>query len=201
VGISSLDLLKRFSSDEIFDHLSHEPKKRISATKKYERTCTFLVDFAQLHRTLGYRGHGADRLQGRVRPRRLTDAAEWPPLTNVATTSYEDPLERIRWYRGRWGIEVFHRTLKTGCQIEDLATGLPRPTGELPGGRYGDGLACLLLDHDETGRCCEKLSGEIRLHFFNGIFCAHIQVSEVETRGFCNHGQAQIIEAFPQLNG
>ena len=52
-----------------------------------------------------------------------TEAVEWLLLTNVATTRYEDALERARWYSARWGIEVFHRTLKTGCQIEDRQLG------------------------------------------------------------------------------
>jgi hypothetical protein len=52
-----------------------------------------------------------------------SEAVEWLLLTNVATTRYEEALERARWYSARWGIEVFHRTLKTGCQIEDRQLG------------------------------------------------------------------------------
>jgi hypothetical protein len=52
-----------------------------------------------------------------------SQAVEWMLLTNVATTSVEDALERARWYAARWGIEVFHRTLKTGCQLEDRQLG------------------------------------------------------------------------------
>jgi hypothetical protein len=40
---------------------------------------------------------------------------EWLLLTNVPTTTHAEALERARWYSARWGIEVFHRTLKTGC--------------------------------------------------------------------------------------
>ncbi len=52
-----------------------------------------------------------------------TAAVAWLLLTNVATTSCEDALERARWYGARWGIAVFHRTLKTGCRIEDRQLG------------------------------------------------------------------------------
>ncbi len=52
-----------------------------------------------------------------------TQAVEWLLLTNVATASFEEALERARWYSARWGIEVFHRTLKTGCRIEDRQLG------------------------------------------------------------------------------
>jgi hypothetical protein len=44
-------------------------------------------------------------------------------LTNVPTTSLEEALERARWYASRWGIEVFLRTLKTGCQLEERQLG------------------------------------------------------------------------------
>lgn len=43
---------------------------------------------------------------------------EWRLLTNVATINEKDALERIQWYACRWGIEVFHKTLKSGCRIE-----------------------------------------------------------------------------------
>lgn len=51
------------------------------------------------------------------------EPVEWLLLTNVATTTLEEALERVRWYSARWGIEVFHRILKTGCQIEDRQLG------------------------------------------------------------------------------
>lgn len=43
---------------------------------------------------------------------------EWKLITNVPTVSFEDAVERIRWYRSRWLIEVLHRILKTGCEVE-----------------------------------------------------------------------------------
>ena len=43
---------------------------------------------------------------------------EWRLLTNVPTTTAEEAIERTRWYACRWGIEVFHKTLKSGCRIE-----------------------------------------------------------------------------------
>ena len=32
-------------------------------------------------------------------------------------------MERIQWYARRWGIEVFHRILKSGCCIEERQLG------------------------------------------------------------------------------
>jgi hypothetical protein len=45
---------------------------------------------------------------------------EWLLLTNVATTTLAEAIERVRWYEGRWTIEDFHKGQKTGCGIESL---------------------------------------------------------------------------------
>ncbi|HEX9869767.1 MAG TPA: IS4 family transposase [Candidatus Tectomicrobia bacterium] len=48
----------------------------------------------------------------------------WLLLTTVAVDRVEDAIERVQWYACRWGIEVWHRILKSGCRIEarQLAT-------------------------------------------------------------------------------
>jgi len=43
---------------------------------------------------------------------------EWMLLTTVEVKSAEDAIEKVEWYKRRWGIEVFHKTLKSGCRIE-----------------------------------------------------------------------------------
>jgi hypothetical protein len=43
---------------------------------------------------------------------------EWMLLSSLPVDNFESALEKLRWYAGRWGIEVFHRVLKSGCQIE-----------------------------------------------------------------------------------
>ena len=42
-------------------------------------------------------------------------------------TNADEALERLAWYTRRWGIEVYHKTIKSGCRIEErqLAT-VPR---------------------------------------------------------------------------
>ncbi len=45
-------------------------------------------------------------------------AVEWLLLTTVPITTTDDALERLAWYAARWGIEVWHKVLKSGCQIE-----------------------------------------------------------------------------------
>lgn len=44
---------------------------------------------------------------------------EWLLLTNLEVSTFEDATERIRWYQQRWQIEVFHKILKSGCNVED----------------------------------------------------------------------------------
>ena len=44
---------------------------------------------------------------------------EWRLLTTAAVASFEQACEKVAWYTQRWGIEVFHRTLKSGCKVED----------------------------------------------------------------------------------
>jgi len=42
----------------------------------------------------------------------------WLLLTTVSVTTWQEALERLAWYACRWGIEVWHKVLKSGCQIE-----------------------------------------------------------------------------------
>ncbi len=44
---------------------------------------------------------------------------EWMLLTTVEVKSFPEAQKRVEWYTGRWGIEVYHRTLKSGCRIKD----------------------------------------------------------------------------------
>jgi hypothetical protein len=49
----------------------------------------------------------------------VKEPIEWMLLTTVAVNSFADAQERVQWYTRRWGIEVYHRTLKSGCRIKD----------------------------------------------------------------------------------
>jgi len=44
----------------------------------------------------------------------------WTMITNQPINDLEHAREVLNDYLGRWGIEVFFRTLKTGCKVEDL---------------------------------------------------------------------------------
>lgn len=49
----------------------------------------------------------------------VKEPIDWMLLTSVKAESFEDACERLRWYSRRWGIEVYHRTIKSGCRVED----------------------------------------------------------------------------------
>ena len=48
---------------------------------------------------------------------------EWMLLTTCPVTNFEEATEKLSWYALRWGIEVYHRTLKSGCKIEERQLG------------------------------------------------------------------------------
>ncbi len=52
-------------------------------------------------------------------PKSVKSPLQWMLLTTAEVYTLEDACERVAWYAKRWGIEVYHRTLKSGCRIED----------------------------------------------------------------------------------
>jgi hypothetical protein len=46
------------------------------------------------------------------------EPVEWLLLTTAPVAAMADALERLDWYECRWGVEVWHKVLKSGCQIE-----------------------------------------------------------------------------------
>jgi hypothetical protein len=46
------------------------------------------------------------------------DPIEWVLLTTCAVHTPADAVTRVDWYACRWGIEVWHKVLKSGCRIE-----------------------------------------------------------------------------------
>ncbi len=46
------------------------------------------------------------------------EPVEWMLVTTLEVGSFEQATEKLAWYAQRWQIEVYHRTLKSGCRIE-----------------------------------------------------------------------------------
>lgn len=51
------------------------------------------------------------------------EPVEWLLLTTVPVETFEQAVEKLQWYALRFQIEVYHRTLKTGCKIEERQLG------------------------------------------------------------------------------
>jgi hypothetical protein len=53
------------------------------------------------------------------------EAIDWVLLTSEAVESFDDAVRMLTWYKLRWGIEIYHKFLKSGCRVEDcrLETG------------------------------------------------------------------------------
>ena len=56
-------------------------------------------------------------------PDDVKEPLEWMLLTTIPVTCFEHACEKLTWYTRRWGIEVYHRTLKSGCKIEERQLG------------------------------------------------------------------------------
>jgi hypothetical protein len=70
-----------------------------------------------------------------VQPPKGSTALHWQLLTTLPVENFEQAVQKLEWYAKRWGIEVFHRTLKSGCKIEERQLG------------HADRLeACLAID-------------------------------------------------------
>ena len=48
-----------------------------------------------------------------------TEAISWVLLTNLPVKDFEAAAEKVQWYGKRWGIETWHKVLKSGCKIEN----------------------------------------------------------------------------------
>ena len=53
-----------------------------------------------------------------MRPPKGAKPICWRLLTTLPVTTVEAAIEKVRWYALRWQIEVIHKVLKSGCQIE-----------------------------------------------------------------------------------
>lgn len=48
---------------------------------------------------------------------------QWMLLTTLEVNDVAGAIEKLKWYAQRWQIEVYHRTLKSGCRIEQRQLG------------------------------------------------------------------------------
>ena len=56
----------------------------------------------------------------------VDEPLEWMLLSTLPVTSFEEAKTALARYAKRWGIEIYHRVLKSGCRIEDRQLGAAR---------------------------------------------------------------------------
>lgn len=89
------------------------------------RTATLQVRFSKVQLKSPRKSELSDITVWAVHAREIHHGAEvkspleWMLLTTVPTDGFEAACQRMDWYAKRWGIEVYHRTLKSGCRIQD----------------------------------------------------------------------------------
>jgi hypothetical protein len=47
------------------------------------------------------------------------EAISWVLLTSLPVKDFSAAAEKVQWYGKRWGIETWHKVLKSGCKVED----------------------------------------------------------------------------------
>jgi len=47
------------------------------------------------------------------------ESISWVLLTNLPVKDFKSATEKVQWYGRRWGIEIWHKVLKSGCKVED----------------------------------------------------------------------------------
>ena len=52
-------------------------------------------------------------------PDNVDEPIEWLLLINLPIESFDDAIRVVEWYCCRWQIEVYHKVIKSGCQVED----------------------------------------------------------------------------------
>jgi hypothetical protein len=103
----------------------HLPRRKGRAA----RQCVLEVRFAQVALHAPKRNPSLGTLSlwavyvTEVNPPSQKEAIEWMLLTTLEVNSLKQALEKIDWYNKRWGIEEYHRTLKSCCRIENRQLG------------------------------------------------------------------------------
>jgi len=97
------------------------PRHKNRAARQVELQIRF--DTVELQPPQRHRSVGSIRLSviyvNEVNAPAGVEPIEWMLWSTLPVQSQEQAWEKVGWYKRRWGIEDFHRTLKSGCRIED----------------------------------------------------------------------------------
>lgn len=118
----------------LWEHLRQQPVcarpiLRVDRTKKHkEREASLEVRYAAVELKPPKRPRPGKKLRPvnlwavlvtEVDPPEGVDALEWMLLTTMEVATAEQAFEKVEWYSKRWGIETFHKVVKSGCRIEE----------------------------------------------------------------------------------
>jgi hypothetical protein len=119
----------------LWDYISEQPLKGIQEIhvprkgQRKERQAKLVIRYAQviLKPPPGKDAFGELCIQG-IMAKEIEapeDAVplQWMLLTTCEIKSFDQAVEKLDWYCQRWGIEIYHRTLKSGCKIENRQLG------------------------------------------------------------------------------
>jgi hypothetical protein len=118
------------SGGQLWPHLAQQPvaaKVQVAVPRKAgqaRRTAEMDVRFCRVTLAAPLLKEHKQPLSVWAIEARESQAAAGPPallwrlLTTLPIESVAEALEKIQWYCQRWQIEVFHKVLKSGCQIE-----------------------------------------------------------------------------------
>lgn len=98
------------------------PGRKLRKAELSVRLCEVVLSPPQGKREFGDLRLWAVHARERRAPAGM-EPVEWMLLTTLEVTDFVQACEKLDWYVQRWMIEVFHRTLKTGCRIEDRQLG------------------------------------------------------------------------------
>jgi hypothetical protein len=100
-----------------FARVSLSPPRRYSKQPPIRLWAVYLVEERRAVEVLDPEGDA-------VREAALAgEPIQWMLLTTAPVETVEDARARVAWYAARWGIEQYHRVLKSGCRIEDRQLG------------------------------------------------------------------------------
>jgi hypothetical protein len=95
--------------------------KRLARTARLEiRSTSVRVRPPQARKELGEVEYNVVLVEERGRPADDATKVDWLLITTLPIASPEETLRVVDYYVGRWPIEPFFRTYKTGCRVEEI---------------------------------------------------------------------------------
>lgn len=121
--LSDLDVIASYEievidRDNVLGRMERR-KKRLSTTRRHAKLNVRSATIAMN----GIKGKLNAVLVSEDNPPKKSSGIEWFLLTNLPIQSTEEILKIISIYSRRWTIELFHKSLKTGCAVEECRLG------------------------------------------------------------------------------